>query len=353
MKRNKIILCVLLLLCGLKEYVNASLTRNTLYVILNNNPLREHWIQILQAVLLLAISLCIFPLLEHSSVLMKVRLRQKYQKKISKEVLEKYSRMEFRYFDMTSTYDLCDRTTKVAVDKFYQRDMYRFELMQNIISSISMILFIIQIAWWALPFSFLTVLPMVLINYKKAKDMHDMEEKRAYYDRKAKYASNLMLQKDSLMEEKVYRSYPYIKQIWSENFIQSSKAKRAIALHSGKQGAIVNMIYSWAGAPILFFIVWQVMKGRIQLEDYVVLTHSLSVLGLTLTYGITSKLGGVKEAKLFLKDYRTIMEFKECAENATCNMEEFKCLMFEHVSFSYPGTQKKILDDVSFCLIDN
>ena len=346
----KVLLVVLIFLCGLKEFVNAALIRNALTVSMHVLEVKEGWKNILYAVIILAASLCIFPIVEHLAQMQKTKLRQYYQKKSSQEVLDKYYKMEFRYFDFVETYNLCDRTTKVSAEKMYQSNIVWFELMQSMIVVISLSYLIIQIAWWTLPFSIATVIPMVIVNRRKAKDMQDAIEKSAYYDRKAKYASDLLLHKESVMETKVFRSQTYIRNLWSENLSESVKRKRAIAFRAGKQGAIVNMIYAWAGAPVVYFVLWLVTKGKITFADYMVLSNAMSVLGLTLVYGVATKFGVIRASKLFKKDYQTIMDFKECRCSEESCKDTFEVLRFEHVTFTYPGTQKEILSDVSFCL---
>lgn len=165
-----------------------------------------------------------------------------------------------QYFDTPDTYDLCTRVTKTATDKIFEGKMAWFELLQNLITAVTLFALVLNIAWYTLPCSLLTVLPMILLNHRKAKDMQKAEEERAYYDRKSTYAANLLLHKDSLMETKVFGSRAYIQKIWSDNLIQSMKRKREISLHAGKQGAVVNMVYTWAGLPVSFFVLWQVTK---------------------------------------------------------------------------------------------
>lgn len=347
----KALLAVFIFLCGLKEFVNAALIRNALTVSMHVLEVKEGWHNIILAATMLAVSLCIFPIIEHLTQMQKTKLRQYYQKKTSQEVLDKYHKMEFRYFDFVETYNLCNRTTKVAAEKMYQSNIVWYELMQNMIVVISLSYLIIQIAWWTFPFSIATVLPMIFVNRRKAKDMQDAIEKSAYYDRKAGYASYLLLNKESLMETKVFRSQPYIRNLWSENLSESVKRKRAIAFHAGKQGAIVNMIYAWAVAPVVYFVLWQVTKGKITFADYMVLSNAMSILGLTLVYGVATKFGDIRAGKLFRKDYQTIMDFNECRCSEESCMDTFEELRFEHVSFTYPGTSKKILSDLSFCLL--
>ena len=134
----KVLLVVLIFLCGLKEFVNAALIRNALTVSMHVLEVKEGWQNILYAVTILAASLCIFPIIEHLAQMQKTKLKQYYQKKSSQEVLDKYHKMEFRYFDFVETYNLCDRTTKVAAEKMYQSNIVWFELMQSMIVVISL-----------------------------------------------------------------------------------------------------------------------------------------------------------------------------------------------------------------------
>lgn len=350
MKRILGVLLILTLICGTQNFVQQLFTRNALTVITESLSGTKQMTSIIFAVALLALSLCFYPVMQHAYQLWKVRLRQIIEQKFSKEILQKYEKMEFQYFDTPDTYNLCTRVTKTATDKIFEGKMAWFELLQNLIAAVTLSALVVNIAWYTLPCSLLTVLPMILLNHRKAKDMQKAEEERAYYDRKVTYAANLLLQKDSLMETKVFGSRAYIQKIWSDNLIQSMKRKREISLHAGKQGAVVNMIYTWAGLPVSFFVLWQVTKGKISLADYVVLSHALSTLGLTVVYGVSGSFGKIKQYQLFQKDYETVMSMKECEYTQDVSGEMFEELRFEHVSFIYPDTEKEILHDVSFTI---
>lgn len=344
------ILGVVVFLSGLKDFVNAALTRNALTIITECLQVNDNFNRAFQAVVLLALSLCFFPVIDKLADLLKVRLRQYYRRKTATQVLNKYEHMKFQYFDSADTYDLCTRTTKVAEDKMVNWHLNLLDLMKNLVSAVSLAILVIDIAWWTLPFCLVTVIPMILLNLRKAKDMHEAEEARAYYDRKADYASGLILHKESLMELKLFRSMQYIRKIWSENLENSASKKREISFHAGKQGAVVNMIYAWAGIPVVLVVLWQVTHGKITFADYMVLSNAISTLGLVVVYGIAGKSGAIKEGLLFFKDYRKIMNYEEQQESSsTCN-QSFEMLQFEDVSFTYPGTQKKILDGVTFTI---
>lgn len=350
MRRILGILLFLTLICGTQNFVQQLFTRNALNVITESLGETEQMGSIFNAVALLALSLCFYPVMQHAYQLWKVRFRQVIGQKFSKEILQKYEKMEFQYFDTPDTYDLCTRVTKTATDKIFEGNIAWFELLQNLITAVTLSALVMNIAWYTLPCSLLTVLPMILLNHRKAKDMQKAEEERAYYDRKSTYAANLLLHKDSLMETKVFGSRTYIQKIWSDNLIQSMKRKREISLHAGKQGAVVNMVYTWAGLPVSFFVLWQVTKGRISLADYVVLSHALATLGLTVVYGISGSFGKIKQYQLFQKDFESVMNMKECEYTKNTSGEMFQELRFEHVSFSYPNTEKEILHDISFVI---
>lgn len=350
MKRIRGILLILTLICGTQNFVQQLFTRNALTVITESLSATKQTGSVFTAVALLALSLCFYPVMQHAYQLWKVRLRQVIGQKFSKEILQKFERMEFHYLDTPDTYDLCTRVTKTATDKIFEGNIAWFELLQNLIIAVTLSVLVINIAWYTLPCSLITVLPMILLNHRKARDMQKAEEERAYYDRKSTYAASLLLHKDSLMETKVFGSRDYLQKIWSDNLIQSMKRKREISLHAGKQGAVVNMVYTWAGLPMSFFVLWQVTRGRISLADYVVLSQALAILGLTVVYGVAGSFGKIKQYQLFQKDFESVMNMKDCEYSKETGMERFQELRFEHVSFSYPNTEKEILHDVSFVI---
>ncbi|MBQ8798003.1 MAG: ABC transporter ATP-binding protein [Lachnospiraceae bacterium] len=138
--------------------------------------------------------------------------------------------------------------------------------------------------------------------------------------------------------------------------LQLRKLKQLIARKIGIE-SIGKILEGIQILLIYFYFTYQVFCGGISIAEYTVLVSSVT-LCLQSAISLWSNLGYVKNnfsAIEYLKQYMTVV--KENSINSDSNrfpladMDfERADITFEKVSFHYPGTEQKILDNVSFSI---
>lgn len=100
----------------------------------------------------------------------------------------------------------------------------------------------------------------------------------------------------------------------------------------------------------MFVLIKPAIDGVITIGMFIALMEAVFGLSNKLSWGIHGLIKNISEKQEFLKDLTEFMRLEE-HEDATSLPDKkimFKTLEFKNVSFKYPGTEKLILNDVSF-----
>lgn len=346
-----VITFILILVLGLNEIVNLLLLRNVLNIVINSLKTGGKFDEILPWVIGMVLALILFPIINKLVELLKLRLNQKINIKAKLMISNKLKKVEYINFENKNVYDLCKRMEKNSEKDMANTVFNVAEFCKNVISTILLSLIIIKIAWWALPVSFATVLPMILVKLKREEEQHKAEEERAIYNRMAKYISGLITDKSSTKEVRIFNNLNYLQKKWENNITESDTRERKIQTKAAKHSAVINMIYAWAGSPVSLFILYCVSKKYITFADYMILGKALNTLGLLVTYNLSNSFGSMRRSKYFWEDFDKFLNIKEQEyKEEYAELNSVKELRFENVYFTYPGCEKPVLNGVSFCI---
>lgn len=337
---------------GLAATVNASLTHITLDSMSNMLENNQNFRFIIGIVALMVLTMIFFPILTSLEGLLRTRITQKINKSVKADLIEKMSKIEYENFDDKEIYDLSTRTLTEVETKVSQTVFSALSLLSNVISAIGISYVVISLAWWMLPLSIVGAIPMFFVKFKSSEELNKAEKEMTYFNRISTYISNIILNKESMKEIKLFGILDYLKNIWRNNTEKSFKRRLIVESKYGKRGALVNILYVWVGTPLTFINILFVIRGTLTLADYLVLLNTVGTLGLTLVHGIPNQYGEVRKYKLFWDDLSVLSKLKDVTYKNFPGLEESKQfeIEFKDVYFRYPQCEEDTLKGITFTI---
>lgn len=99
------------------------------------------------------------------------------------------------------------------------------------------------------------------------------------------------------------------------------------------------------------YLIVRTSRGSIGMGDFMLYFGAITGFSVWIT-DIVTQMGRIKTANVKMNDLRTFLDIpSEDMESAECeapDMSEGADIQFERVSFSYPGSEKKVISDLSF-----
>ncbi|WP_029410652.1 ABC transporter ATP-binding protein, partial [Treponema pedis] len=174
--------------------------------------------------------------------------------------------------------------------------------------------------------------------------------------------SNLLSNKFSLVELKIFSAIPFIVKKFKEKYKILLHERISVTLRAYKYNIFGNsLIILWASF-LLYILISQILKGNLQIGMFAALITSLTEI-LNLVIFMSETFWALTDENLsidFLYEFMNIpddIHFRKQAEKTVGgekNIIETDLAMkplkirFENVCFSYPNTEKQILNNISF-----
>lgn len=221
-----------------------------------------------------------------------------------------------------------------------------------------------EMHWAILILLALTSLLTGWIDMKTAQWEHSQRVNWQPYDRKASYVYNKITAEAAGKDLRLYEAAGYYLGQMKEAFAQRLVwGRRVLRARIGAKGLGALMLMLQNGAA-LGWLVYQTTEGRIGVADFTLYASSI----VQFTFFINQFLqwiGILKRSTLDIERVRRGLAYmpeeqqaevgliKKVGGTAAKTAVAFKAaprIRFEHVTFRYPGTERAILDDVSFTI---
>lgn len=267
--------------------------------------------------------------------------------KLAPDIMDKLKNLEFSAFEQKGTQEILQRISKEPwqnISKCFQSTVIATQGVVSIFFTLGVYM---SISVWIGIGLCLIAVPMILLNFISARRRQQIyrgttEEKRRMTDLK-----QLIQNKHAVYEMKVFESQELLSEKWQE--------------HSGRIAAETNRemgkIFVMEGTSVLLSIVYFI---------FIIVTLSYSLIHQSVTLGqfvavfssissITGKMNSsswrVSETirlALDINYYREFLALPGRTDKREISSISHQDIVFENVSFAYPGTNREILHNVTF-----
>jgi ATP-binding cassette subfamily B protein len=277
------------------------------------------------------------------------RLKEELSLKIDIDSFEHASKLDVSHFEDPEFQDIVSRASQNAAQ--YVTDFLNKVIMgtSNLLKSIGLIsiLFIID------PVIIITIAPLVLpylgFKWSQSKYRFNKEYSRATKRRWTKYFHSLVTNRDKMLEVKLLNLAPFMIKKYKKLKMEFFKENQKIYSREFIGSFVFSSIFA-----VLFYLLFarisvRVMNGSLTIGDIAIFAGSTRQLFATLTV-IAGQLSGIMEGLLYVENL--MLFFKAESRLDISSGKKIKTsngnIVFENVSFTYPGSDKPTLNDISF-----
>lgn len=278
-------------------------------------------------------------------------LRMLLGQKVNVLILEKALTLDMAHFEDAEYYDKMTRARREASSRPLSLVGRTFGLVQDTLSLITYAGLLLKFSGWAVLILVLAAIPAFIVETRFAEEAFRLVHWRAPEAREQNYLEWLMSHESAAMEVKLFQLGPMLLNRYKATFERLYQEDRNLALRRGMWSYLLGMLSTAAFYGAYVWIVLEAIAGRISLGD---LTMYLVVFrqGQSTVASVLSAISGMYEDSLYLSNLYEFLEQQIPVPMgyATRGPLPGDGLRFEHVSFSYPGSRKPALRDVSLQL---
>lgn len=295
------------------------------------------------------------------SSLFKLRVEQNIQLAI----MRKCSEFDIAFFENPTYLNMLQNARLGASGNIFYVIQLFFTFIQTNITLISFIVILFQLHWGTMLILIISLLPQILSNRYLAKRRWEITTGLVESRRLSGYYSGIVTYRGVAKEIRLFGLFKHFYnqfKFFINKFIQIEKnyiRKRAYI------GFFVNL-FSLAGSAVVWiYIIRRAIDGVISIGDIVLFTGAVSSFrgGLTTLFSFAGQF--LKNA-LFLQHFFSLLDLNPAKVDGALKGPTYaaaqrsgdkkppavlkKGVEFKNVSFKYPGTDKLVLNNVSFFL---
>ena len=347
-----ITLAVLTLIAGelpaVLAYIGQLIVDGVVAAMAATNPDTSHvlWLIALEALVVIAVAASQRGLSVSQSL-----LRALLGQRVNVMILEKALTLQLANFEDSEFYDKLTQARREASSRPLSLVNRTFGLVQNAISLTSYAVLLYAFSPWAVVILIGAGLPSFLAEAKFSGDAFRLFRWRSPETRMQIYLETVLAREDSVKEVKLFGLGPRLLQRYRNIFKKLFVEDRRLTLRRDSWGFVLGLLSTGAFYGAYAWIVITTINGGITLGAmtmYLVLFRQ----GQTAVSASLSAISGMYEDNLYLSnlyDYlgQAVPTPRGAAKHGP---EPERGLEFQNVSFAYPGSKTKALDNVSFTI---
>ncbi|MEH2028019.1 ABC transporter ATP-binding protein [Nostoc sp.] len=278
-------------------------------------------------------------------------LRALMGQRVNVLILEKALTLDLRQFEDSEFYDKLTNARREASVRPLSLVNRTFGLVQNALSLFTYGILLVNFSGWAVVVLILAAMPVFIAETKFAGEGFRLFSWRAAETRQQHYLENLLAREDFVTEVKLYQLGDMLLGRYRSLFDQLYGEDRDLTLRRGFWGYLLGLVSTGAFYLAYAWIVLETVLGKISLGDMTMYLTVFRQGQSTFSNALTS-IGGMYEDNLYLSNLYDFLE-EEVPKSwgkATIGLNSQDGIRFENVSFTYPGSSKPALTNISLHL---
>ena len=270
------------------------------------------------------------------------------------QIMEKAKAVDLASFDMPDFYESLENANREAGNKPIHVLSSTLHSISLIISLVSYIIILATAPgmWWTAIVMLVVSVPSAIINFTYRKKNFMYMRRKSIDRRQMNYYSELMVNKDMVKEIRMFGLADEFIGRYDSVFSKYYSGIRKLIIKENFWHITTTLISSVINCVFFAVIAILVFEGRIQIGDYQLYTNSLTSIATTVA-SLISISATVYEGTLFIDNLISFMNEKPTVVPSVEKpiIPEYGAphtIEFKNVSFSYPGTSRKVIDGVSF-----
>ncbi len=272
---------------------------------------------------------------------------------ISVRLMEKANALDLSYFENAQFYDKLENARREAGYRPSQMVTQLFGLLRSTVTLVSVIGVLASLSWWLVLLVVAVSIPSFIYQAKYSGQFFTLLTGRAPDQRRLNYLSYLLTTDSPVKELRIFGLHGTLLERYRQIFAKFYKENRDLTVRRTASQFALGALGTVVSGLTYIYVVLEVIAGHI------------TVGGLTLYYqafqqsqsqvsNILSGIGSTYENSLFLSNLFAFLayapELPVRADPLPVPTPIREGIVLDHVSFKYPGTEKWVLEDISFAI---
>jgi ATP-binding cassette subfamily B protein len=269
------------------------------------------------------------------------------------QLLSRVASLEYRHIENQDSADLIQRVATGFDKRIIDCMNSVADLTEDALSALGIILSVTAKCWWAGLIIIASLTPLFIVGKIAGERSYEASREVTKIQRRVQYLSGEVLKsRDAVEERTVYGYTDAINATYLERYNTARLIELKVTAKNfmrSKAGAIFSAIIAMI---VISAMIPSAARGNMTFPMFVALIGGIMSLVGSLSWGINGQIEAISRNREYLRDVEKFcgLSMEKDATDAPAPGVAFEKIEFRNVTFCYPGTEKKILDGVSFII---
>lgn len=273
---------------------------------------------------------------------------------IQLKIMNKAKTIDLASFDIPEFYSKMENANREVSNRPLAVLQAAFSIISSVISLVSFIVILGSLIPFAPVVLILTAVPSAVITYHYRKEMFKYIRRKSRERREMSYYSGLLVNKDLVKEIKLFNLADTFIEKYKKVFREYFKGVKSLIYGESFWGIGIQAVRTGVSASILIIIARKVFDGLLLIGDYSYYSSALFSISSNVAE-IVSTSAGIYEGTLYIDNLIAFMDTEaklvpSLPEPRHVERHINHSIEFKNVSFSYPGTDKKVLKNINLTI---
>lgn len=269
------------------------------------------------------------------------------------KIIEKAGTLDLSSFDSPEFYEKLENANREAGFRPINILTSTFSIISSFISVVSFIIILAALHPIAPVLILIMALPAAIINYVYRHKTFLYMRRHSKDRRQMEYYAGLVTNKDMVKELRLMDLSGTFTDKFKAVFKRYFKGIKRLIYHENFWQIGTAFVTTLTNVALFLFVAYNVYQGNLQLGDYSLYTGALNSI-ISSVGSLVTMTATVYEGTLFIDNMKTFMNEKPkivaLQQPGLSPIRGKHVIEFQNVSFAYPGTTRKVLDNISLRL---
>ncbi len=285
--------------------------------------------------------------------LIKRKLTLQIEEQFKPQLIKTQAAMDYRYIEDNKTWEIIRRIStnpqNVLINGF-SADMNVLTTIVYIISVLSIILFHV---WWATILIVLFSIPMIAFSIKSGRKSYQIGKDTEKLNRRTDYLENILTERSNMQERSLFGYGQNLSNQWFNIKDQGRRIRVKVQLKYMLLTKGATIALSLVAILVAITLIPSVISGYISAGMYMGIVGTVLSVTHQIGWDMSWSVETLANTREYLRDFEQYQSWGTNEEVLECPCKDsikFETLEFLNVRFKYPGSDKYILDGLSFRL---
>ncbi len=279
------------------------------------------------------------------------RIRLNLKHRLIPSVVKIYAALDYRHIENNTSWELISRVFRDPVNSIMEGVEAYIQSLKIIISLASVLILIVTRVWWAAIFILIFSAPMFWLSVRAGRKVYQAGREAEKFNRRTEYLGEVLTGRDNVDERTLFGYSDEINGKWQNQYEAGRKLQLKVTARMFLFIKGSSLLLVLISLLVALTLIGPVLTGQMTAGWFMGIVSAVFGMIQKLGFQMSRSLESISRVGEYMKDltaFAAMSQTKDALTEPDAEPMEFKSLEFRNVCFQYPGSERLVLDGMSF-----